>query len=192
MKNKKRQKNVTPKMVAATVALLSLQGVPATLYAQREPVDNTRTTEVQKQDLFVKFANTRLSKQKLSVIGLINGVPVVKSTDNKTYLMDPQTGDIRQVTIEEYNKLNYSKTTLENRIYPVKERTIKLDAVKLSLKLREGEQTLRNQIELLGVDKDGHEIFQTSRGQKFFFDPATGDMVDYVGHLDILVQTTSQ
>ncbi len=192
MKNNKRQKKVTPKMVAATVALLSLQGVPAILYAQREPVDNTRTTELQKQDLFVKFTNTRLSKQKLSVIGLINGVPVVKSTDSKTYLMDPQTGDIRQVTTDEYNKLSYNRTTLENRIYTVKERTIKLDAAKLSLKLREGEQTLRNQIELLGVDKDGHQVFQTSRGQKFFFDPATGDMVDYTGHLDILIQTTSQ
>lgn len=192
MKNNKRQKKVTPKMVAATVALLSLQGVPAILYAQREPVDNTRTTELQKQDLFVKFTNTRLSKQKLSVIGLINGVPVVKSTDSKTYLMDPQTGDIRQVTTDEYNKLSYNRTTLENRIYTVKERTIKLDAAKLSLKLREGEQTLRNQIELLGVDKDGHQVFQTSRGQKFFFDPATGDMVDYTGHLGILIQTTSQ
>lgn len=186
MKKNKKQKAMTPKMVAATVALLSLQGLPASLYAQRDPVDNTRITEVQKQDLFLKYADTRLSKQKLSVIALINGVPVVKSTDSKTYLMDPQTGDIRQVTTEEYNKLSYNKTTLENRIYTVKERTIKLDAAKLSLKLREGEQTLRNQIELLGVDKDGHQVFQTSRGQKIIIDPATGDMVDFIGHHDLI------
>ena len=186
MKKNKKQKTVNSKMLAATVALLSLQGLPGTLYAQREPVDNTRTTEAQKQDLFVKFANTRLSKQKLSVIALINGVPVVKTTDGKLFLMDPQTANIREVTTDEYNKLAYNKTTLENRIYTVKERTIKLDASKLSVKLRDGEQTLRNQIELLGVDKDGHEVFQASRGQKFFFDPATGDMVDYIGHLDLI------
>lgn len=186
MKKNKKQKAMAPKMLAATVALFSLQGLPASLYAQREPVDNTRTTEVQKQDLFVKFANTRLSKQKLSVIALLNGVPVVKATDNKMYLMDPQTADIREITTEQYNKLGYNKIALVNKIYTVKDRTIKLDAVKLSHKIREGEQTLRNQIELLGVDKDGHEIFQTSSGQKIFFDPATGDMVDFIGHHDLI------
>lgn len=173
-------------MLAATVALISLQGLPGSLHAQREPVDNTRTTEVQKQDLFMKYANTRLSKQKLSVIALLNGVPVVKATDNKLYLMDPQTADIREVTTEEFNKLAYNRIALVNKIYTVKDRTIKLDGVKLSHKIREGEQTLRNQIELLGVDKDGHHIFQNSRAQKFFFDAATGDMVDYVGHLDLI------
>jgi hypothetical protein len=132
----------------------------------------------------IKFANTRLSKQKLSVIALLNGVPVVKATDNKMYLMDPQTANIREVTTEEFNRLDYNKIVLANKIYTVKERTIKLDGGKLSLKYKEGEQTLRNQIELLGVDKDGHEVFQNSRGQKFLFDPATGDMVDYTGHLD--------
>lgn len=177
---------MTPNMVAATVALLSLQGVPESLYAQREPADNTRTTESQKQDLFVKFANTRLSRQQLSVIALLNGAPVVKTTDNKMYLMDPRTADIREVTTEEFNKLGYSKIALVNKIYTVKERTIKLDADKLSLKYRDGEQTLRNQVQLLGVDKDGHEVFQTSRGQKFLFDPATGDMVDYIGHLELI------
>lgn len=49
------------------------------------------------------------------------------------YLMNPQTAGIREVTNAEYNKLTYSKITLENRIYTVKERTIKLDAAKLSL-----------------------------------------------------------
>jgi len=184
MKKNKKQRTVTPKMVAATVALLSLQGLPASLYAQRDPVDNTRTTETQKEDLFAKFTNTRLSRQKLSVIALVNGIPVVKSTDSKMYLMDPQNGDIREVTTEEFNKLGYNKAALANRIYTVKDRTIRLDASPLTVKFRDGEQTLRNQVELLGVDKDGHEVFQTSRGQKFLFDPATGDMVDYTGHLD--------
>ena len=183
MKKNKKQKTVTPKMLAATVALLSLQGLPGSLYAQRESIDNTRTTELQKQDLFLKYANTRLAKQKLSVIALINGVPVVKATDDKLYLMNPQTGDIRQVTMEEYNKLEYNKITLANKIYSIEERTIKLDAVKLSLKIKEGEQMLRNQVTLLGVDRDGHKIFQNVRGQKFFFDAATGDMVDYLGHV---------
>ena len=171
-------------MVAASVALLSLQGLPGSLYAQRDPVVTAKTTEVQKQDLFVKFANTRLSKQKLSVIALVNGVPVVKTGDNKMYLMDPQTADIREVTTEEFNKLAYNKIALANKIYSIKERTIKLDAYKLSHKIKLGDQTLRNQVELLGVDKDGHEIFRNSNGQKFFFDPATGDMVDCTGHLD--------
>ena len=186
MKKHKKQKTVTPKMVAATIALLSLQGLPGSLYAQREPVDNTRTTEAQKQDLFVKFANTRLSKQKLSVLALLDGVPVVKATDGKMYLMDPQTGNIRDVSTEEFNKLGYNKIALANKIYTVKDRAIKLNASKLSHKIKEGEQTLRNQIELLGVDKDGHEIFKNSRGEKFFFDFATGDMVDYVGHLELI------
>lgn len=186
MKKSRRQRSITPNMVAASVALLSLQGLPEIIHAQREPVENTRITDAQKQDLFVKFANTRLSRQQLSVIALLNGVPVVKATDNKMYLMDPRTADIREVTTDEFNKLSYSKIALVNKIYTVKERTIKLDANKLSLKYRDGEQTLRNQVQLLGVDKDGHEVFQTSRGQKFLFDPATGDMVDYIGHLDMI------
>lgn len=184
MKKNKKQRTVTPKMVAATVALLSLQGLPGALYAQRDPVDNTRITEAQKQDLFVKFTNTRLSKQKLSVIALVSGVPVVKSTDSKMYLMDPKSGDIREVTTEEFSKLGYNKGALANRIYTVKERTIRLDASPLTVKLRDGE--VRVQVEFLGVDKDGHKVFQTSRGQKFLFDPATGDMVDYIGHLDLI------
>lgn len=177
---------MTPNMVAATVALLSLQGLPESLYGQREPVDNTRITETQKQDLFVKFSNTRLARQQLSVIALLNGVPVVKATDGKMYIMDPRTGDIREVTAEEFNKLVYNKIALVNKIYTVKERTIKLDGNNLSLKYRDGELTSRNQVQLLGVDKDGHEVFQTSRGQKFLFDPATGDMVDYIGHLELI------
>jgi hypothetical protein len=187
MKKKKEPKRgVSSKMVVATVALLAIQGVPKYLHAQREAVDNSRESEQQKQDLFIKFANTRLAKQKLDVIGLINGTPVLKSSDNKIYLMDPQTADIRQVTMEEYNKLSYNKVSLVNKIYSVKDRSIKLDGLKLSQKVREGEQALRNQVVLLGVDKDGHEIFQTARGQKFFFDPATGDMVDYIGHVALI------
>ena len=184
MKKNKKQKAVAPKMLAATVALLSLQGLPETLHAQRESIDNTRTTEIQKQDLFLKYADTRLAKQKLAVIALLNGIPVVKATDNKLYLMDPQTADIRQVTMEEYRKLDYNKIALLNKIYSVKDRTIKLGALKLSHRIKEGEQMLRNDVLLLGVDKDGHEIFQSSRGQKFFFDFATGDMVDVVGHVE--------
>ena len=185
-KNKEPKRGVSSKMVAATVAFLAIQGVPKYVHAQREPVDNSRESELQKQDLFLKFANSRLAKQKLDVIALINGTPVLKSSDNKIYLMDAQTADIREVTMEEYNKLSYNKVTLVNKIYPIKDRMIKLDALKLSQKVREGEQALRNQVLLLGVDKDGHEIFQTARGQKFFFDAATGDMVDYIGHVALI------
>jgi hypothetical protein len=127
-----------------------------------------------------------LAQQKLSVIGLLDGVPVVKTSDNKLYLMNPQTADIRQVSLEEYNKLSYNKVALVNKIYTVKDRTIKLDGIKLTYKLRDGEQTWRNQIVLLGVDKDGHQVFQNSKGQKFFFDSATGDMVDYIGHVVLI------
>ena len=179
---------------AAAGALIAFQAIPASLAAQKTSLnaDSINKSDVLKRaNYFLKFANTKLADQKLTVVALLNGEPVLKAGGKELYQLDTQTGDIRLVSQEEFNKLAFNDKIcceLKRTILgaKAKERQVKLEGIKQSFKIQEGEYYTKNQIQLLGVDNDGHEIFQNSKKEKFFFDPATGDMVDYVGHVTLL------
>ncbi len=187
---KKDNKTSSLAKIAAAGALLAFQIIPESLSAQKPllQADSVKQSTIQKrQNFFLKFANTKLAEQKLTVVALLNGEPVLKAAGKELYQMNTQTGDIRLVSQEEYNKLLFNDKiccALRETIHGAKarERQFKTDGIKQSFKIKEGEYYTKNQILLLGVDKDGHEIFQNSKKEKFFFDPATGDMIDYTGH----------
>ena len=191
---KKDNKTTSLAKLAAAGAFLAFQAIPETLSAQKPVLqaDSVKQSTIQKrQSFFLKFANTKLEKQKLTVVALLNGEPVLKAAGKELYQMNTQTGDIRLVTEEEYNKLSFNDKvccSLKKTIYGAKagERQFKTEGIKQSFKIKEGAFYTKNQILLLGVDKDGHEIFQNSKKEKFFFDPATGDMIDFVGHVNFL------
>lgn len=174
-KKNKTKTAITPKIIAATVVFLSAQGIPAMVHGQKP--DSTTSIKVSP---LLKYASQKLSRQKLTLVAMIEGVPVVKAPDGKIYLMDPENGEVRLVAKDEYNKLNHSKMVLGNEIFAAAK---KAGGKKISIRLKDGEQLLRNQILLHGVDSDGHQIFENSKGAKFYFDPFTGDMIDFTAHI---------
>jgi hypothetical protein len=188
---KKNKKSRAISRIAAAGAFLACQVNPESLSAQKTlvPADSVKLSPVQqRQNFFLKFANTKLADQKLTVAALLNGEPVLKMGGKELYQVNTQTGDIRLVTTDEYNKLTFNDKVccaLKGTIGGAKagERQFKTEGIKMSFKIKEGEFYTKNQILFLGVDKDGHDIFQNSKKEKFFFDPATGDMIDFNGHV---------
>lgn len=191
---KKENKTASLAKLAAAGVFLAFHAIPESLSAQRPVLqaDSARQITISKrQNSVLKFANTKLAEQKLTVVAMLNGEPVLKASGKDLYQMNTQTGDIRSVTPEEYNKLLFNDKIcceLRETIHGAKarERQFKTDGIKQSFKIKDGEYYTKNQILLLGVDKDGHEIFQNSKKEKFFFDPATGDMIDFAGHVATL------
>lgn len=183
---KKNKTNNRLAKITAAGAFIAFQAMPETASAQKPVLsaDSVRQSAFQKKHIStLKFSNTKLAEQKLTVVALLNGDPVVKIGSNELYKMDTQTGDVQLVKPEEYNKLSFGDKTNGSRIYSAKERPFKVEGIKLSYKCEETSFYSKNQIVLLGVDKDGHEIFQNIKKEKFYFDPATGDMVDFAGHI---------
>lgn len=187
MKRSKKSSSIAK--IAAAVSLIAFQGIPETSFAQK-PIraDKPRqNTNEKRNGVHIKFANSKLAEQKLTVVAFLNGEPVMKFGKNELYKMNTQTGDLKQVTQEEYNKLSfYEKTHSQNKIYASKERPVKAKDLIISFKCSENSYYSKNQIQLLGVDIDGHDIFQNVKKEKFYFDPATGDMVDFTGHIALI------
>lgn len=182
MKNNK--KNFTQQAVFATATLLALHSLPNVIHAQTVKTEtvpqkpgNSRTA-----DYFLKISTEKLAQQKMSLVAVMKGEPVFKNGKGELFILNNNTGDIIAVRKEDFAKLDCCIKG-KDWGYIIKEATLKNNGKPANSNILFKLEKLIPNIKVLGVDKDGHIIQETEKGEKFFLDSATGDMVDYKGHV---------
>lgn len=170
--------------VLSVAALFSLQLLPNALHAQvaKEATAKTATRPNLSTNYTIKLSNAKLANQKMSLVGILKGEPLFKNGNNEFFTVDINTGDIKTVSETEYARMAYFEKQHQSIKVATPENS-KREGIKGSV-TQKG-RTALNEIRILGIDADGHVIQETAKGEKFYLDAATGDMIDYVGHMNL-------
>lgn len=111
-----------------------------------------------------KFAE-RFHKESshYALVGMDQGHTIYQNARNERFYLDPATGDMKFLSVDMYLKFRESPS----------KRSVgtPLDLIKWSPIKFGGEVTI------LGLDQAGHVVQQNARGEKFYLNPTTGDMV---------------
>jgi len=103
-------------------------------------------------------------KEQFSIVGLDNSHTIYKNKKGEYFYIDPNTGDMKFLSADIFLKYELHSSALKGQ------------AIKM-LKYEYKDHKGFDQVSLLGVDAKGNVVQQNSRGEKFFIDPFTGDMV---------------
>jgi hypothetical protein len=160
------------KKTALTTAMVALPfAVAPALQAQKPaeemaPVDRTARAAraVPSRELCCKFAE-RFDKQSstYSIVGTDKEHTVYQNTRNEYFYLDPATGDMIFLAPDAFVKWRPAAPESPS---PGPRKMMKQSVVK------GGEQ-----VTILGLDQAGHVVQQNARGETFYLDPNTGDMI---------------
>ena len=140
-------------MVAAAVIGLPLAGLPSTAIAQdatRLPTTSTSTISPLQLQLTVKLSEKDLIQA--TIMGIYDGKTVYTNTRGEYFYLQPTTGDFQYLTKTQTTTFLRSAGSL-------------LDKHRTST------------VTILGIDASGNVIQRNSRGETFYLNSTTGDMV---------------
>ena len=140
-------------VVAAAVITLPLAGLPSAVIAQdpvRVPTTSISTTAPLRLDLMIKLSSKDLLQA--TIMGMYDGRPVYTNTRGEYFLLQPTTGDFQYLTREQTATFIKSAGALTD-----KHRT--------------------STVTILGLDASGNVIQRNAKGETFYLNSKTGDMV---------------
>lgn len=173
---KQKKNNTKTKQLLSVAALLSLQVLPQQVSAQStvKPSEIKKTEESKANGVHPHIKFAQLAGQKMSLVALLKGEPVFKNGKGELFTMNAATGDIKNVSEEEYARMKFPEKDKVGSIAKTDTHyTIKM-------------KNAVTGITILGTDMDGHLIQETSEGEKFYLDPVSGDIIDWVQEVFIL------
>jgi hypothetical protein len=147
------------KIVVAAAALSApFWFTPARVLAQ----DTTKKTRAETVHLYLKYADRFIKMHETySIAGLDDNHTIYKTARGEYFYIDPGTGDMKFLAADQFLKFG---ALSQKSAVPLK--MIKFDRYKEA-----------TQVTLVGVDASGHVVQKNSRGEMFYLDPRTGDMV---------------
>lgn len=165
MENSFKKSNGTSRAILTTAAILAVQALPVGLYAQT--VEATKASARPSNFLKIKYAEV------MKVVGIDNGSPVFSNNKGEYFTVNSKTGDLSFIKPEEFSKFTY---------------TIKLNPADLAAKsgartMERGSAHIKlanekvSEVTIIGQDAQGHTMMKNSRGETFYLDPVTGDMI---------------
>ncbi len=166
MNKSTKKHSISGKAMLATAALVAIQALPATIYAQTAERATTIQSNTDVNPIFMKERNL---EQKLTIVGFDNGNPVYTNSRNQLFTINTKTGDLDYIKQEDFNrfacclKIGYKYKSLTQQGSK--------DSVKIKL-----ESAITN-VTVVGADQEGHILQKNSKGRTFYLDPATGDMI---------------
>jgi len=140
-------------MIAATVITLPLVGLPPAMNAQvvtRQPVTQITTLRPLQLELMVKLSEKDVIQA--TIVGMDNGRPVYTNPRGEYFSLAPTTGDFLYLTAKEIAAVRGSSSNC-------------------------GEKTPTCSVTILGLDARGNVIQRNARGETFYLDAKSGDMV---------------
>jgi hypothetical protein len=127
----------------------TMMTVPMFAVAQKPKADASPTDKsASSRSATLKYHGT------FSVVGSYHGHTVYKNDAGQYFWIDKATGDQKFLSSDVAVKLGADRSATVKSIYKDKEK-----------------------VTVVGKDAKGHVIQKNARGQKFYLDPATGDMV---------------
>ena len=111
-----------------------------------------------------KFAE-RFHKESshYALVGIDNGNTIYQNARNERFYLDPATGDMKFLATDTYIKFRESPTKASTGT-----------ALRL---MKWPAERFGGEVTILGLDQAGHVVQQNARGEKFYLNPNTGDMV---------------
>lgn len=119
---------------------------------------NKTISNLKYEDIYIKI------REDWNIVGVDKGNTVYKNTRGEYFTIDPNTGDMKTMASDYYLKFTYIKMGAARSAGKLS--MIKFDGIKGEMKVK-----------VLGVDNKGNVIQKNSKGEKFYLDPNTGDMV---------------
>jgi hypothetical protein len=178
MKKKKRRHHgpggATRSQVALSAAIAALPFTVPSLQAQvsdttASPVPDSRgarrvSPSLSRDLCCLKFAD-RYDKEasRYTIVGTDKQHTIYRNARNEYFYLDPATGDMKFVAPDAYIKIGEQITRSPAR---ATSKTLNPIASKQA-----------GEVSILGVDQAGHVVHQNARGETFYLDPNTGDMV---------------
>jgi hypothetical protein len=177
MKKKRRHHGPGPaatSQVALSAAIVALPFTVPSLQAQTDtgmtsPVPNTRAARrvnpsLSRDVCCLKFAD-RYDKEasRFTIVGTDKQHTIYRNSRNEYFYLDPATGDMKFVAPDAYIKQGEQVSRSTSRA--------------ASRALKPVEWKNAGEVTILGVDEAGHVVHQNARGETFYLDPNTGDMV---------------
>lgn len=173
MKKTLKKSTVATHAILTTAAVLAIQAFPNNAYGQvlkTEKTVNAQQTNSRAADYFLKI---KLSDQRASIVGMLNGTPVYKNERNEYFSVNAQNGDLNYLSKDEFAKFSCCI-----KIGDIKGgRASAQSSQKKTLSyIKFGGDDISD-VQIVGVDKVGHTIHKNSRGETFYVDPTTGDLI---------------
>ena len=147
--------------VAATILAIPLLSLPGTGFAEGDHI-------------YLKIRST----DKFSIAGSSGGHTVYKNTEGKFFYLDPH-GDMKFISVyppvwKIGSELKKAPTTSNAPpIIPI----ILTDVIISSYSTGGRDHKHESEVSILGVDAKGNTVHENSRGEKFYLDAITGDMI---------------
>lgn len=161
---KTSKSNTAKASILAASVLLGITGTHNELVSQESKSigikQSTTATKViyKYSEKFMKF------KGEFSIAGMDKGSPLYKNSRGEYFTIDPSTGDMKMISSDIFMKFQYIKGNSSRS-------SSKLANIKFV------EEKMSGKVTLVGEDDKGNIIQANSRGEKFYLDPFTGDMV---------------
>ena len=111
---------------------------------------------------FLKFAEKfKQVDAKCSIVGMNDGHTVYRNGRGEYFYVDPSTGDMKFLSSDVYLKMTAIDRSKVSPSKPLHMTKIKFTDLAT----------------IVGVDERGNTVQKNARGEMFYLDPATGDMV---------------
>jgi predicted ATPase len=173
MENSAKKSSISSRMVLSAAAILAIQAMPSSSIAQVSGKEKTvQQASKSGSSIYIKIRDT---ESKNTIVGFENGNPVFKNSKGEFFTVNGKTGDLMYIKPDEFARFYCCM-----KLPPYSGRSVAPSSDGLS----SGKRLTHIKIEfpvdnlnLVGVDKQGNTIQKNSRGETFYLDPVTGDMI---------------
>ncbi|MBK9247456.1 MAG: hypothetical protein IPM69_04920 [Ignavibacteria bacterium] len=167
MKISKRKTATTNAKIVVASVLLSLPIAQNSLDAQNKAQENigikSGSQSTSREKMHMKFSSNEKFKGELSIVGIDKGIPVYKNGRGEYFSIDPATGDMKFISAEMFSKYMCC---------------IKMgDRSSSKISMHKYAEKSFQTVTFAGVDDKGNVIHTNKRGEKFYLDSYTGDMI---------------
>lgn len=170
---KKNEHRYSASKVISFAALLAMQTLPSSLHAQAANTEKqaTQAARASKFDIFIKFKGEIADNMHL--VAACPDACVFENSAGELFSVDAATGDMKPVSKSDYG--NMKNAEMKNGKITFPPNNISSASSKSSQPIYK--ITIKENMRVMGVDKDKHVIMQNAAGENIYLDCSTGDMV---------------
>jgi len=170
MEKSEKKSSISAKLMLSAAAILAIQAMPAASFAQTIGQEKmVQQAARAASSIYIKIRDT---DSKNTIVGFENGCPVFKNAKGEFFTVNGKTGDLSYIKPEEFAKFYCCM-----KLSPSVKRDVatgmatgkRLTHIKIETEI--------NSVSLVGVDNNGNTLQKNSRGETFYLDPVTGDMI---------------
>ncbi|PJB13514.1 MAG: hypothetical protein CO119_01080 [Flavobacteriales bacterium CG_4_9_14_3_um_filter_40_17] len=173
MKKPLKKSTVATHAILTTATVLAIQSFSNVAYGQVLKTEKSVNAQLKNSRAADNFLKIKMESQRTSIVGMLNGSPVYKNDRGEYFSVNAQNGDLNYLSNEKFAEFSCCI-----KIGDIKgERTNAKSSQNKSLTYIKFESDAVGDVQIIGLDKEGHTIHKNSRGEAFYVDSITGDLI---------------